>query len=120
PQTVEASVDKQEIPALRLAADPADDAGLAAARGIVDMLAADGIKAQVVTTDLNSAIAGNFDAIVAWTRTATDSIALADRVGCGVNLAKWCAEGTTEYINGVLAGEIDFDPAWEQQFNTEN
>ncbi|WP_231910917.1 ABC transporter family substrate-binding protein [Corynebacterium suranareeae] len=119
-ETVEASVDKQEIPALRLAADPADDAALAAARAIVDMLAADGIKAQVVTTDLSSAIAGDFDAVVAWTRNATDSVALADRLACGVNLAKWCAEDTTEYINGVLAGDIPFDATWEQQFNASN
>lgn len=120
PEVMDVSVEKQEIPELRLAADPADDAGLAAARAIVDMLAAAGVKAQVVTTDLASAIDGDFDAVVAWTRNAADSVALADRFSCGVNLAKWCAEGSSEYINGVLAGDIAFDPAWEKQFNAEN
>lgn len=118
--SVGGSVDKQEIGDLKIAADPADDASVAAARGIVDMLARNGVKAQVVTTDLGSAIDGDFDAIVAWTRNAADSVVLADRYSCGVNLAKWCNDETTEYINSVLAGDIAFDSTWEQQFNLEN
>ncbi|MFP7366055.1 ABC transporter family substrate-binding protein [Corynebacterium callunae] len=113
-------VEKQELPELKFAVDPADDAGVAAGRAIVDMLAQAGVTATTVTTDVSSAIDGDFDAMITWTRNATDPISLADRYACDINLAHWCDPATTTYIAGVLAGELSFDPNWETEFNQSN
>lgn len=113
-------VAKPEIPELKLAVDPADDAGVAAGRAIVDMLAQAGVKATTVTTDIPSAIGTDYDAIITWTRNATDAISLADRYTCEINLASWCDANTTTYIAALLSGELSFDPNWETEFNRAN
>ena len=120
-------VDKQELTAttpLRFAVDPADDQAVAAGRTVVDMLAAAGIKAVTVPTDVASILAeglpaGDLDGVITRTRNTTDSLSLLERYGCDLALSGWCEETTQDYLEQVLAGDIDFDPDWARRLNAQ-
>ncbi len=105
---------------LRLAADPTDDAASAAVRALVDMLAQQGVAAEVVSTDLGEITgellpAGEVDAVVAWDRTDGSGLDLASRYLCpptpqsprAGNLSGHCAGETDELMRGIVAGTID-------------
>ncbi len=109
---------------LRFAVDPADDQSVAAGRVVVDMLAAAGIEASTVTTDLGSMLkdglpAGDIDGVITRTRNATGVLSLADRYSCELALSGWCDPETENYLDQLMAGTIEFDPTWSEQLNAQ-
>lgn len=110
---------------LRFAVDPADDQSVAAGRAVVDMLATAGIAAVTVTTDIDSILnvelpEGTVDGVITRTRNASDGLSLADRYSCDLGLSGWCEEDTQAYLEQLLAGTVEFDPAWEAQLNSQH
>ncbi|WP_288832241.1 ABC transporter family substrate-binding protein [uncultured Corynebacterium sp.] len=102
---------------LRVGADPADPAAAAAARSMADLLAARGVAAQVVSTDVRRMAAealpaGDLDAVVGW-RTDTGSAAnLAGRLYCqpaayrAGNLSGLCTPETEQLAEDILTGRV--------------
>lgn len=113
---------------LRFAIDPADDQAVAAGRVVVDQLAAAGINAVTVSTDMTSMLgggvggglaAGEYDGVILRSREAQDSLSLAETYGCELSLSGWCDGQTEDYLEQLMAGEIGFDPEWGRRLNEE-
>lgn len=116
------------ISPLRFAIDPADDQAVAAGRVLVDQLAAAGISAVTVSTDIASMLGGGvgggratgeYDGVILRSREAQDPLTLADTYGCELSLSGWCDEQTEAYLEQLVAGEITFDPEWGRNLNEE-
>ncbi len=117
---------------LTIAADPADPVADSAARVIIDQLAAHGISAQVLSSDLGPVAAnalrnGEVDAVVSWGTATPDVVDLASSYGCevreitgrGSNLAGFCSQDIETVLLEALAGSISLTQAKEYVRQTE-
>ncbi|WJY67753.1 ABC transporter family substrate-binding protein [Corynebacterium auris] len=102
---------------VRVGADPADLEAAAAARSLVDVLAARGVAAQVVSTDTQSLAgealpAGVVDVVVGWRTDTGTAPELAGRLYCqpgthrAGNLSGLCTPETEALADDILAGRL--------------
>lgn len=104
---------------LRLGVDPSDDAAVAAARTIVDLLSRFGVAADVTTTDLgdlagNLLPAGEVDAVIAWEGNIGEPLSMVGRWLCpptpesprAGNLSGYCTPETDAMARSLLGGEV--------------
>lgn len=110
---------------LRIGADPTDPAASAAARSLVDMLAARGVQGRVVATDINNLITGGLeqntiDVLIAWQRDIATTADAASRIACQVeapragNLSGFCSPASSVLAEEMLAGMYPLEQARER------
>ncbi|MGP6173557.1 ABC transporter family substrate-binding protein [Corynebacterium sp. A21] len=102
---------------LRIAADPADDTASAAVRTLIDMLAQQGVRAELVAAELSEVAetglpAGDIDAVVTWRNSLGSPVDVASAYQCPPseesprtgNLTGYCVSGTDAVLDSFLAG----------------
>ncbi|WJY63034.1 putative monoacyl phosphatidylinositol tetramannoside-binding protein LpqW precursor [Corynebacterium atrinae] len=111
---------------LRLGVNVGDDASAAASRAIVELLAARGVKAQVISTDLPEITGillprGRVDAVITWENTGGSSTGLAGEWLCpeapssprAANLSAYCTPESDALARDVLSGMVAPEDAAE-------
>lgn len=108
---------------LRVAADPADTSAAAAARSLVDLLAARGIPAKLVSSELTTIAGrglpgGDVDLAVVHRVDSNTLSAAAGRLACppqpqvrAGNLAGFCSPANDTLAARILAGELTLEQA---------
>lgn len=107
---------------IRIAADPTDALGLQAAHVIVDVLAEQGIDAEVVSerlTTITSDLLPNsrVDGVITWEDTAVNSISLASLFDCAKqqplagDLSGYCPADAAKEKVDILSGQVSTESA---------
>lgn len=107
---------------LRLAADPADPQASAAVRTIVDMLASEGIKAEVVSASMSDIAeelsnGSTIDGVMSWGTAAPTPASAAGRYLCpdgsktplADNFTRYCPRNAADNLDDILSGDIASD-----------
>lgn len=102
---------------LRIAADPADDTASAAVRTLIDVLAQQGVAAEMVAAELSEVAEtglpeGDIDAVIAWRNSVGSPVDVASAYQCPPtgeaprtgNLTGYCVPGTDAVLETFLAG----------------
>ncbi|AKK08407.1 extracellular solute-binding protein, family 5 [Corynebacterium testudinoris] len=111
---------------LRLGVNVGDDASAAAGRAIVELLAARGVKAQIISTDLPEITGillprGRVDAVITWENTDNSATGLAGEWLCpeapssprAANLSAYCTPESDAVARDVLSGIVAPEDASE-------